>query len=125
MRSLRRTTVSFDAWQSDETSVHEQPKSTPKLSGRARFARRFDRHRWAARHQRAGKDGSAFTFGSRMFAAVAVAFALSAITSYFLLERNLVHQEIAGTTSIAAAPPNRASVSVVCAAVTLPERAAF
>ncbi len=34
-------------------------------------------------------------------------------------------EEIAGTTSIAAAPPNRPSVSVVCAAVTLPERAAF
>jgi diguanylate cyclase (GGDEF)-like protein len=74
--------------------MREQPEWTPELSGRARLGRLLDPRRWPRTRRGAGKDGSALSFGSRMFATVALAFALSAVTSYLLLERNLVRQEI-------------------------------
>lgn len=60
-----------------------QPEKT-----RARRARR-----WLPRRGRTRERGSAFAFGARLFATVALALSLTAVSSYALLERNLAHQE--------------------------------
>jgi diguanylate cyclase (GGDEF)-like protein len=50
--------------------------------------------RWLRAWPREDENGSAFAFGVRLFASVVLAFALAAVMSYVLLERNLAHQEI-------------------------------
>jgi diguanylate cyclase (GGDEF)-like protein len=50
--------------------------------------------RWLRGWPREDENGSAFAFGVRLFASVVLAFALTAVMSYVLLERNLAHQEI-------------------------------
>ncbi len=44
--------------------------------------------------RREREDGSAFAFGMRLFATVALTFALTAATAYVLLERDLAHRQI-------------------------------
>ncbi|HSZ12629.1 MAG TPA: bifunctional diguanylate cyclase/phosphodiesterase [Solirubrobacteraceae bacterium] len=46
------------------------------------------------RLRRDGEDGSAFAFGIRLLATVALTFALTGITGYVLLERSMAHQLI-------------------------------
>jgi diguanylate cyclase (GGDEF)-like protein len=58
-------------------------------SGRVRHP-----YRWQLAQRHAGEDGSAFPFGVRLFASVVLAFALTGLTSYVLLERNLAHQQV-------------------------------
>jgi diguanylate cyclase (GGDEF)-like protein len=72
-----------------EVSPHT-PSKHPTLGSaqRPRWHRRL-----LARH-RVGEEGSALAFGIRLFAAVALALALVAVTSYVLLERDLAHLQI-------------------------------
>ncbi len=51
-------------------------------------------YRWLLAQRDAGEDGSALGFGIRLFATVALTFALIGITSYVLLERDLAHLQI-------------------------------
>jgi diguanylate cyclase (GGDEF)-like protein len=66
--------------------------SGPAGAATHRFGQLLDPRRWLVGHYRAREDDSAFAFGLRMFATVALAFALTAVTSYLLLERNLAYQ---------------------------------
>jgi diguanylate cyclase (GGDEF)-like protein len=50
--------------------------------------------RWLLARRRDGEDGSAFAFGIRLLATVVLTFALTGITGYLLLERNMAHQLI-------------------------------
>src|SRR5580693_1344364 len=49
---------------------------------------------WLRARHRAGEQGSAFAFGVRLVATVVLAFALTGVTSYLLLERNLARLQI-------------------------------
>lgn len=49
---------------------------------------------WFQRRHREADDGSAFAFGVRLLATVAVTFAVVGITGYVLLERNLAQRRI-------------------------------
>src|SRR5271155_5268331 len=51
-------------------------------------------YRWLLARRRDAEDGSAFAFGVRLLATVALTFALTGITAYVLLERNTAHQLI-------------------------------
>lgn len=50
-------------------------------------------HRWHLARRRTG-DGSAFAFGARLFATIALTFVLVGLTSYLLLERDLARLQI-------------------------------
>lgn len=65
--------------------VSDQPKT---VGGRMLHPRRWLPGR------RAGEDGSSVGFGARLFAAVAVAFALVGVVGYVLVDRNLEHRQI-------------------------------
>jgi diguanylate cyclase (GGDEF)-like protein len=49
---------------------------------------------WRIRDRRAGGDSSAFAFGFRLLASVALSFALMGIAAYLLLEHNLAQRQI-------------------------------
>jgi diguanylate cyclase (GGDEF)-like protein len=49
---------------------------------------------WLLQRRRGEEDGSAFAFGVRLLATVALAFALTGVTGYVLLERNMAHRLI-------------------------------
>jgi diguanylate cyclase (GGDEF)-like protein len=51
-------------------------------------------YRWLRARLRASEDGSAFAFGVRLLATVVLTFALTGVTSYLLLERNLARLQI-------------------------------
>jgi diguanylate cyclase (GGDEF)-like protein len=57
-------------------------------------ARGLHPYRWLLARRCDGEDGSAFAFGIRLLATVMLTFALTGITSYILLERNMAHQLI-------------------------------
>jgi diguanylate cyclase (GGDEF)-like protein len=57
-------------------------------------ARRLHPYRWLLARHRNGEEGSAFAFGMRLLATVALTFALTGITGYVLLERNMAQQLI-------------------------------
>jgi diguanylate cyclase (GGDEF)-like protein len=50
--------------------------------------------RWLQKRHRVDEDGSAFAFGVRLLATVALTFALVGITGYVLVERNLAQRQI-------------------------------
>jgi hypothetical protein len=52
------------------------------------------RYRRLLARRDAGEDGSGFAFGIRLFATVALSFALVGITGYVLLERDLAHLQV-------------------------------
>jgi diguanylate cyclase (GGDEF)-like protein len=70
---------------SPDLSVSDPPKT---VGGRMLHPRRWLLGR------RAGEDDSAFAFGIRLLATVALTFTLIVITGYVLLERNLAHRQI-------------------------------
>jgi diguanylate cyclase (GGDEF)-like protein len=53
----------------------------------------LDPRRWLAKRRIAGESDSAFGFGARMFAAVALTFALIGVVGYVLIDRNLEHRQ--------------------------------
>jgi diguanylate cyclase (GGDEF)-like protein len=55
---------------------------------------RLHPYRWLVARRRDGEDGSALAFGIRLLGTVALTFALTGITGYVLLERNMAHQLI-------------------------------
>jgi diguanylate cyclase (GGDEF)-like protein len=57
-------------------------------------ARGLHLYRWLLTGRRHSEDGSAFAFGIRLLATVALTFALTGIAGYVLLERNMAHQLI-------------------------------
>jgi diguanylate cyclase (GGDEF)-like protein len=57
-------------------------------------ARGLHLYRWLLAGRRHSEDGSAFAFGIRLLATVALTFALTGIAGYVLLERNMAHQLI-------------------------------
>jgi|HubBroStandDraft_2_1064218.scaffolds.fasta_scaffold00238_8 diguanylate cyclase (GGDEF)-like protein len=67
---------------------------TPPQPSMLRSVRKLHPHRWLPGRRRMGEEGSAFAFGMRLLATVALAFALTGITGYVLLERNVAHQLI-------------------------------
>ncbi len=50
--------------------------------------------RWLAERRIAGENGSAFSFGARLFVAIALTFALIGVVGYVLVDRNLEHRQI-------------------------------
>jgi len=50
--------------------------------------------RWLQKRRPSGEDGSAYAFGVRLVATVALTFALVAVTSYVLLVRTLAQQQV-------------------------------
>jgi diguanylate cyclase (GGDEF)-like protein len=68
-----------------DLSVSDSPKT---VGGRMLHSRRWLLGR------RAEEEGSAFAFGMRLLATVALTFTLIGITGYVLLERNLAHRQI-------------------------------
>jgi diguanylate cyclase (GGDEF)-like protein len=64
----------------------------PRLSGRLRRA--LDPRRGLAERRTARENDSAFAFGARMFAAVALAFALLGALGYMLVDHNLERHQI-------------------------------
>jgi hypothetical protein len=61
---------------------------------KSRVGRLLHPRRWFQGHHREADDGSAFAFGIRLLATVALTFALVGITGYVLLERNLAQRQI-------------------------------
>jgi len=57
-------------------------------------ARGLRPYRWLLARRRDGDDGSSFAFGVRLLATVALTFALTGVTGYVLLERNVAQQLI-------------------------------
>ena len=51
---------------------------------------------------RARENDSAFGFGARLFAAVALTFALIGVVGYVLIDRNLEHRQIRTTPPLSA-----------------------
>jgi diguanylate cyclase (GGDEF)-like protein len=70
------------------------PAPSPPALPTAQTGRGTRWYRQRLQRRRDGEEGSAFAFGIRLFASVAVAFALTAITGYVLLERDLAHLQI-------------------------------
>ncbi len=70
------------------------PAPSPPALPTAQSGRGPRWYRQRLERRRDGEEGSAFAFGIRLFASVAVAFALTAITGYVLLERDLAHLQI-------------------------------
>ncbi len=68
-----------DAWQSTD-----------------RLRRTLDPWRWLAERRVAGENGSAFGFGTRLFATVALVFALIGAMGYVIVDRSLEHRQIEG-----------------------------
>ncbi len=69
--------------------------TAPTASGLGhRLRRLLDPRRRLAERRIAGENGSAFSFGSRLFAAVALTFALVGAVGYVLVDRNLEHRQI-------------------------------
>jgi len=66
------------------------PPEPSMLSG----VRKLRAHRWLPARRLIGEDGSAFAFGMRLLATVALTFALTGVTGYVLLERSMAHQLI-------------------------------
>ena len=62
------------------------------LGGRLRLV--LDPRRWLAKRRIADESDSAFGFGARLFAAVALTFALIGVVGYVLIDRNLEHRQI-------------------------------
>jgi len=52
------------------------------------------RRRWLLRRRYGTEDGSAHSFGIRLFATATITFAVIGITGYVLLERNLSQRQI-------------------------------
>jgi diguanylate cyclase (GGDEF)-like protein len=67
--------------------VPPEPSTLPSGRGLHRYRRLLAR-------RDAGEDGSGFAFGIRLFATVALSFALVGITGYVLLERDLAHLQV-------------------------------
>lgn len=68
---------------------------TPDTSQSGKGLRRLlDPRRWLAERRIAGENGSAFSFGLRLFLAIALAFALIGVVGYVLVDRNLEHRQI-------------------------------
>ncbi len=59
-----------------------------------RLRRTLDLRRWLAERRIAGENGSAFSFGARLFVTIALAFALIGIVGYVLIDRNLEHRQL-------------------------------
>jgi hypothetical protein len=72
----------------DDLTVPTAPGFGPRLR-RALHPRRLAHARLRAR-----ENDSAFGFGARMFAAVALTFALIGVVGYVLIDRNLEHRQI-------------------------------
>jgi diguanylate cyclase (GGDEF)-like protein len=62
------------------------------LGGRLRLV--LDPWRWLAKRRIAGESDSAFGFGARLFAAVALTFALIGVVGYVLVDHTLEHHQI-------------------------------
>jgi diguanylate cyclase (GGDEF)-like protein len=72
----------------------QQPPRTPQESSKLRSGRGLDPFRSLLARRRASEDGSAFVFGVRLFATVALSLLLIGVTSYVLLERDLAQLQI-------------------------------
>jgi diguanylate cyclase (GGDEF)-like protein len=64
----------------------------PRFRNGLRLA--LEPRRWLAERRIAGESDSAFGFGARLFAAVALTFALIGVIGYVLVDRNLEHRQI-------------------------------
>ncbi len=72
----------------DDTAAPAAPRS------RNRLRRSLDPRRRLAERRDAAANGSAFSFGARLFAAIALTFALIGVVGYVLIDRNLEHRQI-------------------------------
>jgi diguanylate cyclase (GGDEF)-like protein len=70
------------------------PPRVPPEPSTLRSGRGLHPYRWLLARRDAGEDGSAFAFGIRLFATVALSFAMIGITAYVLLERDLAHLQV-------------------------------
>jgi diguanylate cyclase (GGDEF)-like protein len=75
-------------------AMGQTPPITPAEPSPLRIVRKLLPHRWFSARRLRGEDGSAFMFGVRLLMTVTLTFALTGITSYVLLERNMAHQLI-------------------------------
>jgi diguanylate cyclase (GGDEF)-like protein len=75
-----------------EAAASDTAPAVPGVGGRLRRA--LDPRRGLAARRIARENDSAFAFGARMFAAVALAFALLGALGYVLVDRNLEHRQI-------------------------------
>jgi diguanylate cyclase (GGDEF)-like protein len=76
-----------------EAMRHKPPTTAPGPS-KPRAGRLLHPRRWRQQRHPADKDGSAFAFGIRLFATVALTFALVGVTGYVLLVGNLAQQQV-------------------------------
>jgi diguanylate cyclase (GGDEF)-like protein len=56
--------------------------------------RSLDLRRWRMGRRLVGENGTAFGFGTRLFATIALTFALIGVTGYVLIDRKLEHRQI-------------------------------
>src|SRR5450631_2193162 len=75
--------------------MQQIPSAMAPEPSRPRAGRLRDPRRWLQKRHPSGEDGSAYAFGIRLFATVALTFALGGVTSYVLLVRNLAQQQVA------------------------------
>jgi hypothetical protein len=75
--------------------MQQMPSAMGPEPSKPRAGRLLHPHRWLQGRHRAGEDGSAFSFGIRLLATVALTFALVGITGFVLVERNLAQRQIA------------------------------
>ena len=75
-----------------ELVASDAASNVPGSGGRLRRA--LNPRRWLAERRIARENDSALAFGVRMFAAVALAFALLGALGYVLVDRNLEHRQI-------------------------------
>lgn len=69
--------------------------AVPDASGLGdRLRRSLDPRRRLAERRVAGEHDSAFGFGARLFASIALTFTLIGVTGYVLIDRNLEHRQI-------------------------------
>ena len=80
---------SADSWAVRMTSRSMSLERSP--FGRVRVPHPYQ---WLLRRRHGGEDGSAFAFGVRLLATVALTFAVTGITGYVLLERNMAQRLI-------------------------------
>ena len=71
---------------------HSPASDAPRSGNRLR--RSLDPRRWLVERRVAGENDSAFGFGARLFAAIALTFALIGVVGYVLVDRALEHHQI-------------------------------
>jgi hypothetical protein len=70
------------------------PAAMAPEPSRPRAGQRLHPGRWLQKRRPSGEDGSAYAFGVRLVATVALTFALVGFTSYVLLVRTLAQQQV-------------------------------